>query len=318
MKWFLDWDGTLTTHDTLSIVASIGYNKNKNRHQEPELPPWSYFSETYKTDYDALLAKLKSEGRESTPTSLNDYLKFQERMVDVERASVERVEQAGIFANVTTTDIDNAAEEAMQSQAVALRPGFDALFHSIDKRGDDVTIISVNWSARFIKACLQHATQLQFQSGKGFTSSIRVRANDIEPGPSSRLSRTFEDEDRGIWTGQEKSKVMGQELQNRPQPGKSAYIGDSPSDLPCLLRAEVGICIRDSHLTSEQRSLQELLSRFNIACHPIEEYSPTSIGKDASFKRLWWAKDFHDVCSSALLASPETAPGESLRERTRS
>ncbi len=286
MKWFLDWDGTMTTADTLSVVVSIGYNKN----QHQKLPPWTYFTDTYLSDYKAHNAKHQLKERPST--SIQEFLSRQESLVEVERASVERVERAGIFANVTNADIDNVAKEAIQSRRVLLRPGLVSLIQRIKERGDSATIISVNWSARFIHACLETAREPRTQIDP---QKFNIRANEIEGGSGVKLTRTFAGEDRGIWTARDKEKMMFAELQAESQQRTSVYIGDSPSDLSCLLLANVGICIQDNELSSEQSSLQELLRRFNVACQHIGEYSHERSTDYKSVKRLWWAKDFNEI-----------------------
>lgn len=302
MHWFFDWDGTMTTKDTLSVVASIGYSKNRKQN----LPPWRYFSEAYIADYTAH-TKHKADG--NVTTSLKDILAWQESLVDVERASVERVEKAGIFANVTTADIDNAAKQAMYNQTVVLRPGLGALLNAIYASGGCTTIVSVNWSARFIHSCLVDA--LGLQSEKEY-SAIKVLANNIKPGSCGRLSRLFEDDSRGIWTAHDKERVMRAELTTQPQRHLSIYVGDSPGDLACLLLANVGICIRDVELSIEQRNMQEDLCNLGISCHWIGEYSLRSSRNDGSVKHLWWARDFQEIRNSLLvkagIARPDASP----------
>jgi thiamine phosphate phosphatase / amino-HMP aminohydrolase len=293
MDWFLDWDGTITTKYTLSVVASIGYNKNIHQN----LPPWSHFSEAYSSDYAAHLAKRDHEGK--VRTSLEDFLAWQESFVGVERASVERVERAGISANVTTTDVDDGALNAMQSQRVVLRPGLGGLLEDIHKRGGSLTVISLNWSASFIASCLGNGLELQFKKPP---NNIKVQANDIVSGPRPKLSRTFEDEDRGVWTANDKARIMQAELLGIPHGQNSIHVGDSMSDLPCLLLANVGICIRDDPLSSEQRSLKETLLSFDISCHWVGNYSLMDSSDGAQVKQLWWARDFNEIHNSTLLS----------------
>lgn len=110
MLWFLDWDGTMTTTDTLSVVASIG----KNRDQK--LPPWSHFTEAYVSDYEAHKAKHKPKGKAGT--SLSTFLVWKESLSEVERASVERVERADIFAIGLDNTHTGALEISMRSVQV--------------------------------------------------------------------------------------------------------------------------------------------------------------------------------------------------------
>jgi thiamine phosphate phosphatase / amino-HMP aminohydrolase len=294
MHWFLDWDGTITTADTLSLVASIGYERN--RHQN--LPPWSHFSNAYGSDYSTHAAK--SNLVDNMSSSLESFLAWQESFVDVERTSVERVERAGIFANVTMADISDAAKQAIQSRTVVLRLGFGALLEAIHHQGGRITVVNVNWSARFIHSCLSNPPGL-FSENEG--NDATIRANDIEPGPSPKLSRTFKNEDRGIWTAQDKARIMHTEVEAHPLQPTSVYVGDSTGDLPCLLLANVGICIRDEVLTSEQKRLQEIVHSLRIPCHRIGEYKHRNASSHNPARSLWWARNFDEICSSALLRS---------------
>ncbi len=106
MNWFLDWDGTMTTKDTLLVIASIGYSKSSSQN----LPPWSQGSQAYGLDYKTHAAEYKPDMQKTI--SLEQLFAWQESLVDVERASVERVERAYIFANITEEDVDNAASQA--------------------------------------------------------------------------------------------------------------------------------------------------------------------------------------------------------------
>lgn len=289
MNLFLDWDGTITTTDTLSIVASSGYRENSIQN----LPPWLYFSEAYHSDYEIHAGKHKPA--EEAAISLDQFFAWQESLVEVERASVERVERAGVFAHVREREVDEAARRAVDSETVVFRPGLGTLLDFIRTRGGHITIVSVNWSRRFIYSCLQSTTQLQHHQKHG---DFTIRANEIEFGSSAKLSRAFEKEDRGIWTAGDKARVMREELEARPEHRPSIYVGDSSSDLQCLLLADLGICIRDDKAGCEQRSLQESLRGLEITCRWIGSYQ--SARDNGRGKHLWWARDFHEISNSAL------------------
>ena len=290
MNWFLDWDGTVTTTDTLSIVASIGYRKNRNEN----LLPWSHFSEAYRSDYESHAARHKPN--ENSGISFEQFFAWQESLVEVERASLERVERSGMFANLREREVDEAARRAVASQTVVFRPGLGTLLDIIRTRDGRITIVSVNWSRRFIYSCLQSTTELQHHRK---LENITIRANEIEFGSSGRLSRAFEKEDRGIWTAGDKARVMGEEVKAGPEQRPSIYVGDSSSDLQCLLLADLGICVRDDKPGSEQQSLQEILAWLDIPCHWIGDYH--TVKNDGVGRHLWWARDFQEISNSGLL-----------------
>lgn len=88
---------------------------------------------------------------------------------------------------------------------------------------------------------------------------------------------------------------------------RSVYVGDSPTDLACLLKADVGICVRDGVMTGEQRELRGILERIGVQCLHVGEFEDRQLG-DGS-KRLWWAGDFDEVCQSGVVDTHGTLPG---------
>lgn len=52
------------------------------------------------------------------------------------------------------------------------------------------------------------------------------------------------------------------------------YVGDSTTDLECLLAADVGICVRDEPMGSSQRELAETLERVGVKCVRLREGMP--------------------------------------------
>jgi len=68
------------------------------------------------------------------------------------------------------------------------------------------------------------------------------------------------------------------------------YVGDSWTDIECLLAADLGICIRDSPMGSSQAKLAEALTRLGISCLRLKDY------KDADEWGVVWASDFAEIC----------------------
>lgn len=137
------------------------------------------------------------------------------------------------------------------------------------------------------------------------TADIEIRANEILGGESGKLDRCLGE--RGIWTAGDKLVVMQQLVEKSTEMGvkpKTVYIGDSPTDLACLLEADVGICIRDQLLSSEQKGLKETLERVGVASEHVSEYGMRDGGlEEGEGMRLWWAADFDEVCESGILGA---------------
>lgn len=189
---------------------------------------------------------------------------------------------------------------------------------------------------------------------------VEVRANEIEADGSGRLDRAFGAAEGGIWTAGDKVRVMeevvgkvtavaaaavgsrdqedvevnggnggnGGNVPSSTTP-PTIYIGDSPTDLACLLRADVGICVRDgTTMSAEQRELKRTLERIGVRCLHVgafgqhgrveegegegeerdgdggrkgEERGEREGDGEGARKGLWWAADFDEVCGSGVL-----------------
>ncbi|KAI9839604.1 MAG: hypothetical protein M1819_002230 [Sarea resinae] len=387
---FLDWDGTLTTQDTLSLVASIGYAHHHHHHHHlhqlqqqqqqheqqqttapgssatpsteadttPPLPPWTHFSDAYMHDYaqHARTREKEEQGGQSSTTPLTPPIRktplsrrlgFLNGLRPVERRSVERVERAGVFRGVTGAEVWRAAGQMVGSGEVRLRAGCEGVVAlgmgtrtaaggvgvgvgsagagATTRRGRgrggaqmDISIVSVNWSAEFIRACLAGATGKALQGGEQErfqqhqhqhqhqqSHPLAIYANDISDlwsatgSPTGQLNRYFGGPDGGIWTGEDKARIVRQILKDdecAPKSGMIAtpacekgsggeergyvvYVGDSITDLECLVEcADVGICVRDERMGSTQRGLARALEEVGVRVDWIGEWTDNDGG----------------------------------------
>jgi thiamine phosphate phosphatase / amino-HMP aminohydrolase len=291
MRLHLDWDGTISLTDTLAIVASIGYAKNSHK----AMPPWSHFSEAYMSDSAAHIASYKP--RKEDRRTLQEEFSWLESLTAIEGASVQRVEAAAIFASVTTEDIQAGAKDSVTRQEIQLRSGLKELLQRLYETGGSASIISVNWSGEFIKASLRTT-----MAAEGWKSpSIAVYANEIISGGDGQLNRHFAYDHRGIWTAGDKKRALVEalNLQKQGVGGKNVYVGDSVTDLGCLLFVDIGICIRGELIDDGQKELSDTLARLKIPCRWIGEYREACEGNEQpleSFPQvLWWARDFQEI-----------------------
>lgn len=200
---------------------------------------------------------------------------------------------------------------------MVLRNGWEELIHRVLSENGKVAIVSVGWSGEFIHGCLQAAMQRRNPvEGKeardgNIVESIDIRANEII-GEDGKMSRYFEENGRGgeggIWTARDKRKVMEDVIREGGRDMEVVYIGDSTTDLECLLSADVGICVRDERDKSrEQLDLARTLARLEIGPRWIGHtnngiYEVDQIMKrtDRKEKRPWRVRDFNDICKSPL------------------
>ena len=225
----------------------------------------------------------------------------------VERASIERIEASGILRGVGTEEVDGAAGHVVRNGSVRLRKGYAGLFERVQRDGGEVGILSVAWSRRFIYGVIAGWARCE-ERHRVKMEDVDVRANEIAEDGSGRLDRVF-GADGGIWTAGDKVRVMHEveaTVYGEASVLRTIYVGDSSTDLPCLLKADVGICMRDEAMTGEQRGLQETLERIEVECLHVCMFEDEQ--EDDGNKRLWWARDFDEVCQSGVTGKlPEKA-----------
>ncbi|KAJ9603949.1 hypothetical protein H2200_011471 [Cladophialophora chaetospira] len=299
LRIILDWDGTVTTHDTLHIVAAIGYERN----QHLNLTPWDQIVQAYISNY--------TQHEESyRPARLDRKTIAQESawlasLTDVEARSVKTARDAGIFTGVTNKDIYLGAEHAILNNKIQLRDGWKDIFAMASHPGNDmanqspVSIISVNWSGTFVRACLSAGLR-DSPPMRGTADSIPIFSNHLLLDPSGGDS-----EGPGIRTSADKLDAF-QKLRDSGS-GPVFYVGDSPTDFDCLLAADVGFCVRDEPIGSGQANLKESLERVGVQVTRLEldawdKYQKKIVGREVgkeSNKVIWWVADLREVVTFA-------------------
>ncbi|EXJ63421.1 uncharacterized protein A1O5_11470 [Cladophialophora psammophila CBS 110553] len=307
----LDWDGTLTKRDTLHNVAAIGYGRNRHR----DLVPWDQIVQAYLSDYtehEASYRPAKKDRREIAQESA-----WLASLRDVEMRSVTRVLDAEIFAEVTEQDVRVGAEVAVQRNEIQLRDGWKEVLslarhhprdEVADKHPSPVSIISVNWSTAFIRACLSTALGDSISLMKGAVDAIPILSNRLPCETTDGIS-----EPASIRTSADKLSAF-QNLRDREEEneedGPVFYVGDSPTDFDCLLAADVGICVRDEPMGSGQAALKESLERVGVEALRLDldssdRYLKEVAGRgggqrEGSSKRVvWWVRDLREVAGFA-------------------
>ena len=300
----LDWDGTLTTSSTLTHIARIS-------HHVPDhvLQP---YTEDYIEDYSRhaqIYRPSKSERK-----TLEDELAYLDSLCSVEAASIRRLEQGKIWEGLSRADVDAAGRSTQQypngaNNAVQLRKGTKELVQRVWEQEGKVGIVSVSWSATWITAVLKskglEAQAVETQS-EGL-KAIFVCANEIDSNGTGMLSRglplskeslRFDGVGEGLWTATHKRQVVKNIVERIAQQQDQwlvVYVGDSPTDLGCLVEANVGVCIRDEQMSGEQKSLQDALQRIGYSCRSIEKLDIENKAADCSTDQLWWVTDFEAI-----------------------
>ncbi|KAF1964995.1 hypothetical protein BU23DRAFT_490978 [Bimuria novae-zelandiae CBS 107.79] len=333
IDWYLDWDGTITKDDTLDALVNIAVRKKIDANIQEQ---WESLGFDYMVDY----SEIYGEYIRDLPTTVPAEKEFLKAVEAAERRSVDRVSDSGIFQGLNEDDIKDGAKDTVQNDEVQIRPGYvdfvKNLMHwdrNIEQmtgvgtirgqrgqkpRRELFTILSVNWSARFIEECLKSAAAW----GGQYRKKPTICANELENIPSLEDSERRRSEYDGPGDlfpeappstgrivpgpGQQSRIIFSRDKLERfsrteapnadGNPVPKVYIGDSWTDLECLLAADLGICIRDDPMGGTQQKLAQSLDRLGIECPRlldilyIEHEEPK-----ANDWSIVWARDFREI-----------------------
>ncbi|KAF1929676.1 uncharacterized protein M421DRAFT_4126 [Didymella exigua CBS 183.55] len=279
IHWILDWDGTITRRDTLDALVSIAASAKPG---SPVLEEWKRVSEAYKDDYTAALEKLAPGDK--LPSTVKEERKLLLALRNVEQTSLERVSASGIFAGLTQKLLEEGASNAIDSRKVEIRDGCTEFLQS--KRTNDydsLDLLSVNWSRHFISSCLMAAN-----TPVGHDSIYANELDGIEANRTSHGIISPKGEAKiSIISSSDKLEYM---TRLKEQDKRTVvYVGDSWTDIECLLEADLGICIRDEPIGSSQKKLAERLQSLGVHCPHLS--ASTKSGE----RQVVWARDFADI-----------------------
>ncbi|KAK7613233.1 hypothetical protein JOL62DRAFT_554582 [Phyllosticta paracitricarpa] len=304
----LDWDGTLTAKDTLHFLGQISA-EHAVKDAAPPSSSWDDIVKAYVDDLDAHVKAYRPSSSERT--TIAEEKAWLTSLEDVDLRSVRRVEDAGLFTGITADTVSQGAAKAVGSGQLQLRKGWEnLLFRNEGNEGilrGKISILSVNWSATFIREALLHAayetkalqsTLMNADVLRRTMQNIDISANEFEgldgfEGSSGRLTKSG---GKGIRTSQDK-------LERMPIPHKFGgdelviYVGDSCTDLEALLAADVGVCVRDEPMGSGQRELAETLERIGVLVHRLKLLAEMPPPDDSRID-LWWTPSLEELSLS--------------------
>jgi 2-hydroxy-3-keto-5-methylthiopentenyl-1-phosphate phosphatase len=280
IHWVLDWDGTITKKDTLDSLVNIAASTKPNF---PTQDRWKSVVEAYMSDYTTTLEQLAPGG--ALPRTIEGESKLLKALKVTEQRSLDRVFESKIFESLTKGALEEGAKKAVESGDVVLRPGcvelLQSLSHHAMAKGDILHIVSVNWSRHFISSCLKAA-------GAEVDSALII-ANELDGITEGKSSSGEISPDGSVKVVASDDKLFYLERIREANSASIVYVGDSWTDIECLLAADLGICIRDEPMGSSQRKLAEALERLNVACPRLADWNK------ADDSRAVWARDFVEI-----------------------
>ncbi|KAI5795185.1 HAD-like domain-containing protein [Geopyxis carbonaria] len=239
----LDFDETLTEKDTISRLAAAAYSLHSP--SAPRIPPWSYFVQAYCADSASFSEKTQCTFPE-TWTPIEKEICLLNSVLPVEKASIERIENGGVFKGLRPAELGKVAVET-----VDIREGFwkDMLQPAWENKVD-VSVVSVNWSSVWIRETLRAAVSKESGDETLLDSKLKIYCNDLVVDnngiTTGMFSRFFKEQNEGVWTVEHKYSVMQEIIKDvTAADGLVVYVGDSSTDLKCLHAADVGIVVGD-------------------------------------------------------------------------
>lgn len=211
---------------------------------------------------------------------------------DVEVRSFERVSKSGIFWGISESEWEEFGRQAVKKGDVVIRNGFVEFCRAIERQEGIWGVVSVNFSRGFIRGVLEEA--LKKNQRLDIFSNVLDERGVIERSqiegwmPSEEVIATSDFKLAAmhclidIW---KKSLVEGNPLQ-------AVYIGDSGTDIECLMDDGVQEIIMAE---SSSSPLIDTLGRLGMGVRNIEGYP------DSDDDNLLWARDFAEISQSKFL-----------------
>lgn len=270
---FLDFDGTVTKADTITALAQFALDTQSSRGSDLS-SAWDRVVEAYLAG-----CKAYAEGHH-TPASLRteveQEVEFLRQMKASEMASLERIRECQVFRGISADEFRQAGRDLVGRGVITLRDGFHEYVRRRADEGCKVWVLSVNWSTAFIE-------------GACHPSVVSVIANNVSSegsivGPELFLSPRSAD--HGTLTNSvDKLNAMRAALLGEGEgPTRTVYMGDSVTDMECLLAADEGVVMSDKN----DSALLETLRRIG---NQVEH-----VGADKrSDSGIVWASSFVEI-----------------------
>jgi hypothetical protein len=310
VQLLLDWDSTLTTHDTLYAVAQVGYQHKMSKcdTMNPNTKPWSYFVDEYTADYK--LHELQYSPRKTDRTTIAEESAWLASLDQTESRSWNRLEEHMLFTGVEKEFVVRVARLAIQNGEVKLRPGWEAPILAANEAakagvhsGPTVAIVSVNWSQVFIRTCLAAALRVSARNEELETiiANMPIFSNEFDGlstvGHAVTGAIKGGYQGRDLRTSQDKLQLLHTLAGKRPV----VYVGDSTFDFDALLAADYGISVRDEPMKSSQKELLSTFERVGVEVRPLSELIASSNGRTIEVpdrcarRRVWWTTRLDEI-----------------------
>ncbi|PTB64547.1 hypothetical protein BBK36DRAFT_1123613 [Trichoderma citrinoviride] len=289
MHLIFDFDGTITVKDTIFQLAQSAIHLQAQRSSSSSSSSngslqtkWDAIVRTYADQHAAYAESFSPPQHERCDPAQE--LAYLASLSGTENASLDRVEASGLFGGLTPEDLFRMGRERVQAGDVVVRDGFVETVRLAREKGWRVGVISVNWSAAFIRGVLHPlgddlpivtnciSSDGTIHGPEGFNGGVRLTTSRDKANVLSELLARFEH-------------------QQQRSPGPTVYFGDSTTDMECLLKHH-GIVIA----AEQSSSLMQTLERVGVR---VPHVGSAQDGEAAA--NIAWARDFREVLESKVL-----------------
>ncbi|CAP67897.1 uncharacterized protein PODANS_1_17730 [Podospora anserina S mat+] len=288
----LDFDGTITTADTINTLASLPTSHHPGEVTEGHEKLWEEIVEGYVADHAEHTKNYVPEAKGRT--TLGQELEYLESLRGPEGVSIGRVSRGSLFANLREEDfrvfgqriVENGRGGEGEEERVVLRRGFKEFVGRCRENGWEIGVVSVNWSRDFIMGVISEQC--------GGLDGVKVVANGIRY-PEGTIEGPKELGREVMMTAGD--KLRGMELLSKEggERKRVVYFGDSTTDLACLVEADLGVVVADE----EEGKLLVTLRRIGYGVpHVGGEYRRE---KDGKKQGMVWARDFEELMRSGVV-----------------
>jgi thiamine phosphate phosphatase / amino-HMP aminohydrolase len=292
-KLIADFDETITEADTIQRLVhaaietrGLDTSGNTKLHKNRVLAEWEQTVEWYTTQYtrrrDVWLNdhQLEVESRGGEESSL--LLDFLKAFEPLELDSIHRVMGGRFLAGLQKEQLRELGRR------IKKRAGAEAALASMKKAGVEVEVLSANWSKTLIEGAMAGLCDRVVANCLVFDND-KKRAGDSPPlalrVAGARTCRKISTGDIQLHVVSAADKLRHFNT-HRSKTGRTAYIGDSVSDLLAILEADIGILI------GENRTMLQTIERFSIPTRRIGHQSPRN---GVSRGVVWHVRSWEDV-----------------------
>lgn len=155
---FFDFDGTITTNDTIGLVAQAVLQWRRETCDEDLTrrvsASWQRIQDAYAQDMNNYESSQPPKAQRTTREAEIDHLRGRR---EIEAASLRRVNESGMFHGFGMHQLFQAGVRDREAGRLFLRDGFEQFIRSL-KEADPtcmIHVLSVNWSASYIRGVLE-------------------------------------------------------------------------------------------------------------------------------------------------------------------